>query len=213
MSKRINTQEILENKRERIHQIQKIIRRITYVVIIFVLLFLIYGYTQQWFKSPETLYNYFNQLGIFGVILSFLLLVGNTIFPIIPGGLPALALFMLNEKIMGFLLVMIATVLGSIISFLLVKKYGEIFVKAFISDKVYDSLVKKIYDEKTATKLAIIAFLIPGMPDDATVMICGLTDMRLRRMIVLCLLFKPIPTFLYLYGISSLFQWILNILL
>lgn len=213
MSKRINTQEILENKRERIHQIQKIIRRITYVVIIFVLLFLIYGYTQQWFKSPETLYNYFNQLGIFGVILSFLLLVGNTIFPIIPGGLPALALFMLNEKIMGFLLVMIATVLGSIISFLLVKKYGEIFVKAFISDKVYDSLVKKIYDEKTATKLAIIAFLIPGMPDDATVMICGLTDMRLRRMILLCLLFKPIPTFLYLYGISSLFQWILNILL
>lgn len=213
MSKRINTQEILENKRERIHQIQKIIRRITYVVIIFVLLFLIYGYTQQWFKSPETLYNYFNQLGIFGVILSFLLLVGNTIFPIIPGGLPALALFMLNEQILGFILVMIATVLGSVISFLLVKKYGEIFVKAFISDKVYDSLVKKIYDEKTATKLAIIAFLIPGMPDDATVMICGLTDMRLRRMILLCLLFKPIPTFLYLYGISSLFQWILNILL
>lgn len=213
MSKRMNTQEILENKRERIRQIQKIIRRITYIVIVFVLLFLIYGYTQHWFKSPEVLYNYFNQLGVFGVILSFLLLVGNTIFPIIPGGLPALALFMLNEQILGFILVMIATVLGSVISFLLVKKYGEIFVKAFISDKVYDSLVKKIYDEKTATKLAIIAFLIPGMPDDATVMICGLTDMRLRRMILLCLLFKPIPTFLYLYGISSLFQWILNILL
>ncbi|NMB14116.1 MAG: TVP38/TMEM64 family protein [Gallicola sp.] len=210
MPNRINTEEILENKRERIQQIQKIIRRITFVVIIAVALFLLYGNSQHWFDSPEVLSNYFKTLGGAGVVLSFLLLVINTIFPVIPGGLPALALYMLNEKLTGFLFVMAATLLGSIISFLLVKKYGELFVKAFISDKVYDSLVKKIYDEKTATQLAILAFLIPGMPDDATVMICGLTDMRLRRMILLCLIFKPLPTFLYLYGITSLFQWILQ---
>lgn len=213
MTKKLNTQEILENKRERIHQVQKIIRWATFIIILSVILFLLYGHSRHWFDSPEVLHNYFKALGGFGVVLSFLLLVGNTVFPVIPGGLPALALFMLNEKFIGFLLVMAATILGSVISFLLVKRYGELFVKAFISDKVYDSLVKKIYDERTATKLAILAFLIPGMPDDATVMICGLTDMSLRRMVFLCFVFKPLPTFLYLYGITSLFQWLLKFFL
>lgn len=213
MPQKIEAKEILKNKRERILQAQKYIRWGAIIFFIAIGIFLFIGYRNHWFKSPDVLKDFFLSLGHFGVVLSFLLVVINTIAPIIPGGLPALALFMIYGNINGFLLVLISNILGSLISFSLVKRYGETFVKAFVPDKLYHSLIAKIYNEKTATRLAILAFLIPGLPDDATVMICGLTNMRLRRLLVLCIVFKPIPTYLYLFGVTNIFQWILNIFL
>lgn len=197
---------------DKTHRVQKRIRIVTVIVLAIVAIFLVYGYSQEWFKSPQPLRDFFLSFGFFGFVLGFLLVVANTIFPVIPASLPSVAVFMAYGNVLGFILVSVYTLVGSIISFLLSRRFGETFVKAFVPTDVYDNLMGRITNEKTATKLAAIAFLVPGLPDDATVMVCGLTDMRLSRMIAICLIFKPLPTFLYLFGFSSLLDWLISLL-
>lgn len=195
---------------EKMQQIQKRIRLITAVVAIALVIFLITGMRKKWFNSPRPLTDLFIVLGVPGYILSGLLVILNTIFPVIPGSLPAVAMFMAYGNLWGFLSVMVMSVIGSILSFQLSRKYGATFVLSFVPKDLFEKIMAKIVDEKAATKLAIIAFLVPGIPDDATVMILGLTKMRLPRFIALCLLSKPLPTFLYLFGFSSLIDLVFN---
>ncbi|MDY3051736.1 MAG: VTT domain-containing protein [Ndongobacter sp.] len=197
---------------QRARRIEKRIRIITLIVLIAFGIFLWIGYRNRWFHSARPFADFFLSLGFFGLFFASFLIVINTIFPIIPGSLPSVAGFMAYGTIGGFLLVMAMTLIGSAISFRLSRRFGATFVKAFVPDHIFDDLMKKIVDEKTASRLAAIAFIVPGVPDDATVMICGLTDMRFSRFMLICLLFKPIPTFLYLFGFSSILHWLFTLI-
>lgn len=195
---------------DKMQQIQKRIRIVTAVLAIALVAFLVIGMRKKWFNSPRPLTDLFVVLGVPGYILSGLLVILNTIFPVIPGSLPALAMFMAYGNLWGFLSVMCMSLIGSILSFQLSRKYGATFVLSFVPKDLFEKIMAKIVDEKAATKLAIIAFLVPGIPDDATVMILGLTKMRFSRFVALCLLTKPIPTFLFLFGFSSLIDLFFN---
>lgn len=189
-----------------------IIRLLTAIFIISVIIFLIYGYSNHWFDSEEPLADFFASLGIPGYILGAALIILNTIFPIIPGALPSVAVYMAYEGLVGYLSVLVFSIIGSMISFTLSKRYGKTFVLAFVPEDMYQNLIAKIQNEKTAVKIAVIAFLVPGLPDDATVMVCGLTNMKPWTMFIVLLLTKPLPTLLYLWGFSKivefLFGWI-----
>ncbi len=186
------------------------IRLFTGIFIIAVIIFLIYGYSKDWFSSEKPLADFFASLGTYGYFLGVILIVLNTIFPVIPGALPGIAVYMAYGPILGFLTVYIVSVLGSMLSFKLSKRYGKTFVLAFVPTEVYDNLVDRIRNEKTAIKIAIIAFLVPGLPDDATVMVSGLTDMRPWTLFVILVLTKPLPTLLYLWGSSKVIEFLLG---
>lgn len=198
--------------RQKTEHIKKIIRIITIFVLIALVIFLFIGYKKHWFSSEAPLADLFSRLGIAGYLVSCLLIIGNTLFPVIPGAIPSIATYMAYGPWIGFFTVLSMNILGSVFSFQLAKKYGKTFVLAFISYETYEKLIAKIEDERSATKLLILAFLIPGFPDDASVMICGLTKMRLSRMLLICLIAKPLPTIAFLFGSSSiielLFRWI-----
>ncbi len=189
-----------------------IIRLLTAIFIISVIIFLIYGYSNHWFDSEEPLADFFASLGIPGYILGAALIILNTIFPIIPGALPSVAVYMAYGGLVGYLSALVFSIIGSMISFTLSKRYGKTFVLAFVPEDMYQNLIAKIQNEKTAVKIAVIAFLVPGLPDDATVMVCGLTNMKPWTMFIVLLLTKPLPTLLYLWGFSKivefLFGWI-----
>lgn len=196
--------------RERISRMEKKIRYITFILLAIVAIFLFYGYKRDWFTSAEPLKDFFQELGPLGYILSILLVIFNTLFPVIPGALPHLATFMAYGSILGYLTVMASTLVGSVASFLISRRYGEHFVKAFVPDDIFYKIQSKIKDERTASILLLLAYLIPGLPDDATTMILGLSDMRLSRFILICLIGKPLPTFLYLFGVTSIINWFLS---
>lgn len=197
---------------KRTKKIERNIRIGTLIFLIALGVFLYVGYKNKWFTSPEPLTDFFVALGPFGFLVASALVILNTMFPVVPGALPSIAMFMAYGNLWGFIFVMIMTLVGSCISFSVSRKFGATFVKAFVPEDIFNSLMAKITNEKTAMKLAAIAFIVPGLPDDATVMICGLTEMRFSRFLMVCLIFKPIPTFLYLFGFSSLlhflFSWI-----
>lgn len=197
--------------RKRTKRIQSRIRIITTIVLILLAFFLIYGYRKQWFTSARPIADFFQAIGIFGYIGAAGFIVFNAVFPIIPGALPSLAMFMAYGPVVGFISVLFFSIVGSVLSFLVSRRYGETFVKAFVPDSLYDSLISKIRSESSATKMLILAYLIPGLPDDATTMIIGLTEMRLSRFIWINCLSKPLPTFAYLFGISSLLEWLFHL--
>lgn len=199
-----------EIDRERISRVEKKIRYITLIVLVLVAIFLFYGYKRDWFSSAEPLKDFFQGLGPIGYILSVALILFNTLFPVIPGALPGLAAYMAYGPVLGYLTVMACSLVGSVASFLISRRYGETFVKAFVPDEVFYKIQSKIKNERTASIILLLAYLIPGLPDDASTMIMGLSDMRLSRFILICLIGKPLPTFLYLFGVTSLVNWVIS---
>lgn len=199
-----------EIDRERINRVEKKIRYITLIVLVLVAIFLFYGYKRDWFSSAEPLKDFFQGLGPIGYILSVALILFNTLFPVIPGALPGLAAYMAYGPVLGYLTVMACSLVGSVASFLISRRYGETFVKAFVPDEVFYKIQSKIKNERTASIILLLAYLIPGLPDDASTMIMGLSDMRLSRFILICLIGKPLPTFLYLFGVTSLVNWVIS---
>lgn len=193
-------------------QLKKRIRWMTVTILVILAVFLIYGRHKGWFTSPRPLVDFFQHMGIAGYLLAAVLVCINTLFPIIPGSLPAVAMFTAYGNIFGFLSVLFFNLIGSVLSFLLSRRFGETFVKAFIPHAVYDKLIKRIEGKHNATKLAVLAYLVPGIPDDATTMILGLTQMSLRRFVIISLLLKPLPTFAYLFGISHILRWLVGFL-
>ena len=199
-----------EIDRERISRVEKKIRYITLIVLILVAIFLFYGYKRDWFSSAEPLKDFFQGLGPIGYIFSVALILFNTLFPVIPGALPGLATYMAYGPVLGYLTVMACSLVGSVASFLISRRYGETFVKAFVPDEVFYKIQSKIKNERTASIILLLAYLIPGLPDDASTMIVGLSNMRLSRFILICLIGKPLPTFLYLFGVTSLVNWVIS---
>lgn len=200
-------------KIQQVKKIQRKIRIITLILFVLLMIFLFTGYQKGWFDSTEPLENLFARLGPIGFIVAGILVVINCIVPVIPASLPSLSMFIAYGPIYGFISVLILNIVGSMITFTLSAQFGEKFVKAFVPDRVFDKIHSKIKDEKTATKLLIMAYLVPGVPDDATTMVVGMTNMSLSRFFWIAVLCKPLPTFLYLFGFSSILQWIFQSLL
>ena len=208
----------MEHRLEHIHiqQVKKVqgrIRIVTLILTILLVFFLLTGYRKGWFDSTGPLESLFARLGPVGFIVAGILVVLNCIIPVFPASLPSVAMFIAYGPVFGFLSVLILNIIGSAITFSLSDQFGEKFVKAFVPDAVFDQIHSKIKDEKTATTLLITAYLVPGVPDDATTMVVGMTNMSLSRFLTIAILCKPIPTYLYLFGFSSILQWIFHSLL
>ena len=68
--------------------------------------------------------------------------------------------------------------LGSVIIFLLVRKFGMKFIELFVSKEKVES-IKWLKTDKKSIAFIIIFYLIPGTPKDLFCYLLGLTDMKL----------------------------------
>lgn len=84
----------------------------------------------------------------------------------------------------GAFICWVGIMLGSVITLLLVKKFGRPFVEVFQSAKKLES-VSVLRDKKRRGVLTFVLFLIPGIPKDFWTYIVGLTDMKVRDYIIL----------------------------
>lgn len=188
----------------------KRIRLAVYILLLALGMILLLGYWQGWFTSADPLIDFISRMGILGYLFCGILVIVNTIVPVIPGSLPAIAMFMAYGPLVGFASVLLYNIIGSCISFMISRKYGENFVKAFVAANFFDKYFKLIKDEATAIKLVTFSFLVPGIPDDALTMVSGLTNLRFSKFFLICLFAKPIPTFVYLFGFSTVLHYIIS---
>jgi uncharacterized membrane protein YdjX (TVP38/TMEM64 family) len=133
-------------------------------------------------KDPHSLRAYIDSRGPAGVLLFMLLVILQVFAAVVPGGPFQIAAGYAFGIIKGALICTAATAIGSILVFLLSRKFGMRFIRLFFSEEKIKS-VKILKTEGTETLLIFLLFLIPGSPKDLLSYLVGLTDLPLRKWI------------------------------
>lgn len=90
----------------------------------------------------------------------------------------------------SFFISMIAIIAGSIVVFLLARKFGKPFVDRFVSPKISEKY-EQLISSKRGEILVTILFFLPFLPDDAIGFLVGLSKMKLGRYLIIMLFTRP----------------------
>ncbi|MGT2934917.1 TVP38/TMEM64 family protein [Streptococcus castoreus] len=177
---------------------KQLIQLITGFGIILSLLFFVYFQQHPNFFTVGGIFqSYLIKLGILAPCLFILIQMIQVVYPVIPGGLTCVLGHVVFGPFMGLVYNTIGIFIGSLLSFLLARKYGEQFAKAFVSSKTYDKYIPYLNKGNYFERFLAIAFILPGFPDDFLCMVAGLGKMSLRKFIIIFLLTKPITLYIY----------------
>ncbi|ADX24354.1 TVP38/TMEM64 family protein [Streptococcus dysgalactiae] len=162
------------------------------------LLFL--AYFQQhpnFFAVGGTFQAYLVKLGILAPCLFILIQIIQVVYPVIPGGLTCVLGHVVFGPFLGFIYNTVGIFIGSLISFMLARKYGAQFAKIFVSDDTYNKYIPCLDKGKYFERFLAAAFILPGFPDDFLCMVAGLGKMSLRKFTAIFLLAKPVTLYIY----------------
>lgn len=149
------------------------------------------------FKDINALRGLVGDKVIMGPIIFILLQILQVVIPIIPGGISSAAGVLIFGPYLGFVYNYVGICIGSIIIFLLGRRYGKPFILSMISDKTYNKYVGWLDNQSRFEKLFALAIFLPVAPDDALCLIAGLSNISAKRYTAIILLAKPASIFLY----------------
>lgn len=139
--------------------------------------------------TEEGLRDYMDRSAPWSYVVFFGIQLASVIIAPIPSNITAAAGAVLFGLWPSFLLTWAAVALGSVLVFLLARGLGQKFVGKLVGQKLSDKYLSVI-QRKRDTFLAL-AFLFPFFPDDLLCILAGLTDIPLRRFVILVLAARP----------------------
>ncbi len=175
----------------------------TYAGFILCVVFIIYGLNQGLFTSRQSMTLFLQEAGYLAPLVFVLIQIIQCIVPIIPGGISCVIGVAMFGPVYGFIYNYIGICIGSIIDFLIARKYGKEKTAEIISQKNYDRYITWLDKGKRFDAIFALAILIPGAPDDILCYIAGLTKISTRRFVLIILLLKPLSIYLYSIGYTS----------
>lgn len=191
---------------------RRIINFISLIGMAFSVALTVYFFSIGLFDDLNALQNIVGGKIILGPIIFILIQILQVVVPVIPGGVSTAAGVLLFGPVAGFFYNYIGIVIGSMIVFLLGRRYGKPFVLSLINEKTYDKYITWFDNQGRFNKLFAIAIFFPFAPDDALCLIAGLTHMSLKTFSWIILLGKPASIFVYsmvlVYGTNLISQFI-----
>ena len=164
------------------------------------------AWLQGHFESEETLTAYIDSFGVFGWIVLTVIQAVQVVLPVLPGFLGCIVGGILYGWWWGFWANYIGISLGSLIAFMLARKYGQGLVDKMFPGKRYQKLSRWAGESKSYTALLAVAILLPLFPDDFFCYFSGVTKMTFRKFTLILLLTKPWCILVY----SLLFSGVLT---
>lgn len=149
------------------------------------------------FKDLNSLRGLVGDSIILGPIIFILIQTLQVVIPIIPGGISTAAGVLIFGPYAGFIYNYVGICIGSIIIFLLGRRYGKPFILSMVSDKTYNKYVGWLDNQNRFEKLFALAIFLPVAPDDALCLMAGLTNISVKKYTWIILLAKPLSIFLY----------------
>lgn len=149
------------------------------------------------FKDLNSLRGLVGDSIILGPIIFILIQILQVVIPIIPGGISTAAGVLIFGPYAGFIYNYVGICIGSIIIFLLGRRYGKPFILSMVSDKTYNKYVDWLDNQNRFEKLFALAIFLPVAPDDALCLMAGLTNISVKKYTWIILLAKPLSIFLY----------------
>lgn len=181
------------------------------IIILAVLAFIIYGLKTKLFSSESVIESFLLKFGILAPIVLIFIQALQVVVPIIPGGIGLLVSVLIFGPFKGFIYNYIGICMGSIIAFLLSKKYGTYFVDKLFSNKLKEKYMAWSTNENFQ-RLFTIAIFMPIAPDDFLCYLAGTTSMKLSRFIIIILLGKPMAIAAYTFGLSFGFNHLITLI-
>ena len=175
-------------------------------------IFIYYGYKNGLFSSTETFREFVAGFGIWAALIFILIQIVQVIIPILPGAVGCVAGIVIFGPWMGFLYNYIGICIGSIIVFILSKRYGEKFVKGIVGEKSYNKYIGWAHRGKKFDKMFAYAIFFPLAPDDLLCYIAGLTKMTLKKFATIILLGKPMSIAIYSLGIAAIGKYLISLI-
>lgn len=204
---------IVNGEKEISEKYRKLVQRIA-LIGLFVSIGLCYWIMTGTYFKPEAEGGMFSvhlrQLGIFGPIVFIMVQIIQVVIPIIPGGIVSVSGNFVFGVIWGFIYNYIGLFIGSMIAFQLARRYGEFFVKCFVSDETYDKYIGWTYDGNRFAWILGILFFLPAAPDDILCMIAGLTKMKFRTFVWIFIPTKAVSTFTFTWLIQIGIEYFLR---
>lgn len=152
-------------------------------------LFLTFSFAVGWYiggpmlrlaGEPDQFRAWVDASGIWGKLLFVGMVCLQVIIALIPGEPLELAAGYVFGAVEGTFLSMIGILLGSLVIFLAVRRFGPDFVQIFFPEKELKRL-SFLKNEKKAKALAFILMTIPGTPKDLLSYFAGLTPLSLGQ--------------------------------
>lgn len=153
--------------------------------------------TSPYFKTGGMFETHLRQLGVFGPVVFIIIQIIQVVLPIIPGGAVTLVGSIIWGDNLGFVFNYTGVFIGSMIAFHLARRYGEFFVKCFISDETYDKYLGWTRNEKRFSIILAVLFFLPAAPDDILCMIAGLTTMSFKKFVYIFIPTKAVSTYVF----------------
>lgn len=127
-------------------------------------------------KNPEVFREWIDAMGMWGKLVYVGICFLQVLVAVIPGGPIELAGGYAFGHVEATVLSTIGLGLGSVVVFLLVRKFGRSLLEVFFSREKIEEL-KFLKTTKRRDIIILILFLAPGTPKDLLCFYCGLTDM------------------------------------
>lgn len=168
--------------------------------------FIWYGIQNRIFVSQEALELFLKPFGMLGPVLFILLQMVQVVIPILPGAIGCLGGVLIFGPLWGFVYNYIGISVGSILAFCLSRRYGRPFVYRMIGEKNYEKYIGWLNKGKGFDKAFAAAIFFPVAPDDLLCYIAGLTQMSLKKFMLIIFLGKPGSIFLYSLGLTGIME-------
>ena len=180
----------------------KVIKRImtgTFLVaFVTVGIFLFHQYRLGTFKDPDTFKEYINSLGYLGPVALTVFQCVKVLYAVIPGTIGCIVGPMIFGPVGGFVCNYVGICSGSVLAFLLSRKFGFSLMRMIFPDKKIRSY--KNWMNKWTKHFHIflwIAICLPIPPDDFLCYFTGLTQMKFKKFLIIILTSKPLTIIVY----------------
>jgi uncharacterized membrane protein YdjX (TVP38/TMEM64 family) len=144
----------------------------------------------SYMSSLEDFKTYIEGFGDKAYIVFFILQLISIIIAPIPSNVSTVAGAMIFGMWKSFIITMIAIISGSIIVFLLARKFGKAFTERFVNPKISEKYEKIINSSKGELMITLM-LLFPFFPDDIINFLVGLSGISFKRYFIILILTRP----------------------
>ena len=134
-------------------------------------------------SEPERFQQWVDSQGLLAPVLFMGMVILQVVVAVIPGEPLEIAAGYAFGSLEGTVLCVLGTLIGGVLVFLLVRRFGAQAVEVFFDLEKFRSL-RFLQDRRRLTFWVFLVFFLPGTPKDVLCYFVGLTDMRLRTWIL-----------------------------
>lgn len=158
---------------------------------VFVCMILLFGrYAKDLLSDADRFAAWLRGMGAAGEGIMVLLVIAQVLLAVVPGGPFQIAAGYVYGPVHGTLLCLLGSTIGSLITFLLVRRFGRGVIALFCGESQMKTLDRITASPRWKVVLPVI-FVIPGSPKDLLSYAAGLTDL-------------PVPVWLLIASLGRL---------